>query len=154
MSVTVMAWSCPGSSHSFGRATGPYLPVTGRAIEEVGRGGSQEVHQGMSVEAVVGCNGTEAVQQGALLCGQSKTLGSSLSAACRCWLLQQSLHQLSGWGSCLQARMRALVHVWSNVAVSQAFATWKEAAAVWHEKRLLRERAIRHWANRELRQVS
>ena len=50
--------------------------------------------------------------------------------------------------------MRALVHVWSNVAVSQAFATWKEAAAVWHEKRLLRERAMRHWANRELLQVS
>ena len=50
--------------------------------------------------------------------------------------------------------MKALVHVWSNVTVSQTFATWKEAAAVWHEKRLLRERAMRHWANRELMQVS
>ena len=45
------------------------------------------------------------------------------------------------------------MNIWTQTTLQHTFATWKEAAAAWQQKRLLQDIAVCHWANRELMQV-
>lgn len=49
--------------------------------------------------------------------------------------------------------MKAMLGVWSNIALTRAFNTWSTVAQELKEKHALQSRAMAFWSSRELAQV-